>query len=77
MRILKPTIATTTTMTTTLGSPETLGCHYQRGGDIALTRGKSHNPPRVGVGSAEQPTDTKTERDKQNSSKDSSCTEDL
>jgi hypothetical protein len=42
-RIIKPRIATTTTMTTTWGIAEALARHYERGGNIALTCSERHN----------------------------------
>jgi hypothetical protein len=64
-------------MTTTWGSPRLSPATNQRGGNIARTCSEHHNVSRLGIASAEQPTNTKTQCDKENSGKDPSCTEDL
>ena len=65
MRISKPTIATTTTMTTTFGSLEILAAYHECGGNIALRGAQGQDPPSVRVLSAKQPPRAKANRNKE------------
>ena len=78
MRMINPTIATTTTMTTTFGSLETLASHHECGCNVALCGTQAPAPAVVSLtGTAQQPSDAESKRDEQKRRENASRAKDL